>query len=250
MVELILAAAMPAQHRTIESVLPGLRYSGECTSAIDLTNLSRRVVQVEVEGHRNTGGLVALGGQTAMQVELAPLAHTSLRLVADGSFDAWVKVRETVPEGASASVAVQATAECLVGSAGLRAVIREPAFATANPWFSGDAAGFEGAEIALINSSDAAVTATGCYSSGSLVSNPGRGGTGELTPVCSESFHVQIPPFGARNFPVQIGSATHFALHTEGRRIVLLMMRPMDASVHLFKVDSTIQFGAEVPAGK
>jgi hypothetical protein len=72
----------------------------------------------------------------------------------------------------------------------------------------------------------------------------------ELTPVCSAAFDVQIPPFGAREFPVARDGSTHFSLKTQGAAIVLEMLRPVGASIKMYKVDSTIHFGGEVVTGK
>jgi hypothetical protein len=240
------SALCAGQPRVIESVLPGLEYSAACTSSIELSNLSARTVRVAVEGHHATGGLATLTGRSGMQVELAALGHVSLRFE-NGNGAGWAKVRETVPGGESVAVAVRGSTECVAGEQ-LRAVGREAAFPTASPWFSGEVAELAGSEIALINTSDAAVTATGCYSSGTLVAQGG----GQLAPVCSESFRVQVPPFGTRQFPVRVGESTHFAIRTQGRGIVLQMMRPVEATVRLFRVDSSVQFGSEVPgpAGK
>src|ERR1039458_32657 len=72
-----------------------------------------------------------------------------------------------------------------------------------------------------------------------------------LSPVVAVSgataFEVQIPPFGAREFPVARSGSSHFSLKTQGAAIVLEMLRPLDLSVKMYKVDSTIQFGSEVP---
>jgi hypothetical protein len=65
-------------------------------------------------------------------------------------------------------------------------------------------------------------------------------------PVCSDSFRVQVPPFGSRRFPVQRGESTHFEMRTEGRGIVLQMLRPVDAWVRLYRVDSSVKFGEVV----
>jgi hypothetical protein len=245
---LAVLATVSAQTRAIESVLPSLEYSRACTSSVELRNLSQRSVQVEVEGHRGTGGLVALSGREGLDVELAALARLTLKLAVEGEAGTgWVKVREWVPAGASGVVAVQGATECLTGDQ-LRSVVREVAFPTFSPWFSGDVADLAGSEIWLINTSESAAIASGCYSSGTLFSNPGRNSSAELAPVCSESFHVQIPPFGTRGFPVTRAHSTHFSIKTEGRGLVLQMLRPVDGSVRLYKVDSTIQFGSEVPA--
>lgn len=236
-----------AQPRVIESVLPSLEYSAACTSSIELRNLSRRSMMVDVEGHRGTGALVPLSGQVGLNVELPPLERAVFKLAVEGETGTgWVKVRESVPSGATPVVAVQGLTECVSGDQ-LRSVVLDVAFPLGSPWFSGDVADLEGSEISLINTSEFAITATGCYSSGSLFSDPGRNST-ELTPVCSDSFHVQIPPFGSRRFPVKRGSSSHFSVKTQGRGIVLQMLRPVDAALRLYKVDSTIQFGSEVPA--
>jgi hypothetical protein len=243
---LAVSALCAGQPRVIESVLPGLEYSAACASSIELSNLSRRPVRVAVEGHYATGGLAPLSGHDGMQVELAALGRVSLRLES-ASGAAWAKMREMVAAGESAVVAVRGSTECLVGEQ-VRTMGREAAFATTNPWFAGDVTELPESEVALINTSEAAVTATGCYSSGTLVAQGG----GELEPVCSSSFRVQIPPFGSREFPVRAGESTHFSIRTQGRGIVLRMMRPVEPSVRLFRVDSTIQFGGEAPgaAGK
>jgi hypothetical protein len=245
---LALLATAGAQTRAIVSVLPSLEYSRACTSSIELRNLGERSVRVEVEGHRGTGALVPLSGHAGLSIELPPLESLTFKLAVEGETDTgWVKVRESVPSGSSPVVAVQGTTECVAGDQ-LRSVVRDVAFPTASPWFSGDVADLSGSEISLINTSESAVTADGCYSAGSLFSNPGRGASSELVPVCSDSFHVQIPPFGTRRFPVKRENSSHFAVKTQGRGIVLQMLRPVDASVRLYKVDSTIQFGSEVPA--
>ncbi len=98
--------------------------------------------------------------------------------------------------------------------------------------------------MSLINTTERPVRASLCYSSGSLYSVPDR--SAELTPVCDSAFDVQIPPFGAREFPVAREGNSHFSLKTQGAAIVLEMLRPLGASIRLYKVDSTIHFGGEV----
>jgi hypothetical protein len=245
---LLLAALIPAfaQPRTIDSVLPALVSGKACTSSIELRNLGDRPVLLEVESHRGSGALAPLAGRAGVNVELARLERVTLWLEPEAEGDSgWVKVRESLASAGSAVVAVQGVTECVAGDQ-LRRVVRQVAFPTLNPWFSGDVADLEGSEISLINTSAAAVTASGCYSSGSLFSNPTRTGGADLEPVCSASFHVQVPPFGTRQFPVKRENSTHFSVKTQGSGIVLQMLRPVDASVRLFKVDSSIQFGSEV----
>ena len=67
--------------------------------------------------------------------------------------------------------------------------------------------------------------------------------------MCSAAFDVQVPPVGAREFPVARDRSTHFSLKTQGGAIVLEMLRPLAASIKMYKVDSTIRFGGEVPTG-
>jgi len=97
-----------------------------------------------------------------------------------------------------------------------------------------------------VNTSAQPVTASLCYSAGAFYSLPdGRRG-GELTPVCTASFAVQIPPFSARQFPIQREGSAHFSLRTRGAAIVLQMLKPQGAGVKIYAVDSSIRFGAEV----
>ena len=228
-------------------MLPSLEYSPACTSSIELRNLGDRSVRVGVEAHRGSGALVPLSGHSGVNFELLPLDTETFKLAVEGAPDAgWIKVRETVPAGAAPVIAVKGTTECVVGDQ-LRRVVRDVAFPTESPWYSGDVGSLQGSEISLINTTDAAVTARGCYSSGSLFSDPSQRASAELAPVCSSSFHVQIPPYGTRRFPVQQENSSHFSIHTQGCAIVLEMLRAVDASVRLYKVDSTIQFGSEVP---
>src|SRR5208283_4490318 len=118
-----------------------------------------------------------------------------------------------------------------------------------------DVTELRGGLLSLINTSERAVKASACYSSGGLFSTPADTPAGahaaaaaELKPICTTAFEVQIPPFGAREFPVEREGSSHFSLKTQGAAIVLEMLRPLDASVKMYRVDSTIQFGSEVPA--
>jgi len=140
----------------------------------------------------------------------------------------------------------QRATECVVGNE-LKSVGRDVVYPTRNPWFAGDVAELSGALVSLINTTERAVKATLCYSAGNLYSVPGNtAASAELTPVCSAAFDVQIPPFGAREFPVARDGSTHFSLKTQGAAIVLEMLRPVGASIKMYKVDSTIHFGGEV----
>jgi hypothetical protein len=162
---------------------------------------------------------------------------------------AWVKVRERVPSPAlSPVVAVAAAAECVIGDQ-LRTAGREVVYPTQNPWFAGDVTELHGGMVSLINTTEHAVRASTCYSSGTLFSAPaGKEGSPDLKPVCSAAFDVQVPPFGAREFPVARAGSSHFSLKTQGAAIVLEMLRPLEPNIKMYKVDSTIQFGSEVPA--
>jgi hypothetical protein len=160
-----------------------------------------------------------------------------------------VKVRERVPAPSLSPVlAVSGTTECIVGDE-LKSVARDVVYPTRNPWFSGDVAELSGALVSMINTSERAVTASLCYSAGNLFYVPGSKPSAELSPLCSAAFDVQVPPFGAREFPVARDGSTHFSLKTEGGAIVLAMLRPLGASIKMYKVDSTIHFGGEVTTG-
>jgi hypothetical protein len=163
---------------------------------------------------------------------------------------AWVMVRERVPSpGLSPVLAISGIIECVIGDQ-LKSVGRDVVYPTRNPWFSGDVAELTGALVSLINTSERAVKASLCYSAGNFFYLPGSTPSAELSPVCSAAFDVQIPPFGAREFPVAREGSAHFSLKTQGSAIVLEMLRPLGASIKLYKVDSTIRFGGEVSPGK
>jgi hypothetical protein len=100
--------------------------------------------------------------------------------------------------------------------------------------------------ISLVNTSELAAQASLCYSAGNLYSVPGNGrATGELTPICSASFDVQIPPFASRQFSVEHDGNSHFSMKTQGEGIVLQMLRPLETGIKVYSVDSTIKFGGE-----
>jgi hypothetical protein len=98
----------------------------------------------------------------------------------------------------------------------------------------------------VVNTSAQPATASLCYSAAVFYSVPdGRRG-GELTPVCTAYFAVQIPPFSARQFPVERDGSSHFSLWTRGAAMVLQMLKPQGVRVKVYAVDSSIHFGAEV----
>jgi hypothetical protein len=241
----LLPAAAP-QERTVESVLPALAYGAKCSSTVELHNLSDRPVTVEVEGHKNTGALAPLAGHPSMTIHLNPVERASFKLQIDEeTTSAWIKVKEIVPSPRLTSVvAVSGSTECVVGDQ-LRATPRELAYPTRNPWFSGNVAEIPSEELLVINTSERAARVWLCYSAGNLYAVPREHTTAQLTPLCSSDAIVQIPPFGSRQFPVQRESSTYFSLKTEGAAIVLQMLRPLDATVRMYTVDSTITFGRE-----
>jgi hypothetical protein len=235
------AAACPASEpgRVVESVLPALAYGPSCWSSLDLHNLGDRVVTVEVEAHRASGALVPLVGHPSVVFSLTPGESVSYRLeIQEETGDAWVKVREQVPsQRLWPVVAVSGSSECAIDNQ-LRTTGREVAYPTRNPWFSDDVSQIPGNVISLVNTSERAAKASLCYSAGNLYSVPGK----TLAPICSEFLEVQVPPFGARQFPVVRDGNSNFSLKTEGNAIVLQMLRPLATGVKLYTVVSTIKF--------
>jgi hypothetical protein len=179
---------------------------------------------------------------------LSPLERSSYKLdIVEETTSAWVKVRERVPSpDLSPVVAVSGATECVAGNQ-LRTAARQVVYPTESPWFSGDVTDLGGGLLSLINTSERAAKASACYSSGALFSAPAAAAA-ELRPICTTAFDVQIPPFGAREFPVARDGSSHFSLKTQGAAIVLEMLRPLEPTVKMYQVDSTIQFGSEVPA--
>ena len=238
---LALALISPASEptRAVESVLPALAYGPSCWSSLNLHNLGDRVVIVEVEAHRASGALVPLVGHPGVVFSLNPGEKVSHRLeIQEETGDAWVKVREQVPsERLWPVVAVAGISECAVDNQ-LRTTRREVAYPTRNPWFSDDVSEIPGNVISFVNTSERAAKASLCYSAGNLYSVPGK----TLAPICSQFLEVQVPPFGARQFPVVRDGNSHFSLKTEGNAIVLQMLRPLATGVKIYTVDSTIKF--------
>ncbi|HLK47273.1 MAG TPA: hypothetical protein VKT49_04010 [Bryobacteraceae bacterium] len=241
-----------AQERTIESVLPALAYGSKCSSTVDLRNLSDRPVTLEVEGHNGNGALVPLAGHPSMTVRLNGGEHQGYKLqIGEETTSAWIKVREIIPSPRlTTAVAVSGSTECVAGNQ-LRNSGRELAYPTRNPWFSGKVSEIASDEILVINTSEHAARVWLCYSAGNLYAVPGdKPASARLSPLCSSDAVVQMPPFGTRQFPVQKENSSYFELKTEGAAIVLQMLRPLDATVRLYSVDSTITFGREEPAAK
>jgi len=240
------AAGQPGK---VETVLAALTYGGGCWSAVELQNLGAEPVTVDVEAHRESGGLVGLVGRSGMAVRLDAGERGQYRLqIPEETANAWVRVIEPVPSAERGPViAVTGVTECLAGDQLIDSV-REAAFPMRDPWFSGEVAELKNGLISLTNTSARPATASVCYSSGSLYSVPSEGHAGsELKPVCSEAFDVQIPPFAAREWPLERQATTHFAIRTRGAAIALQMLRPLQAGVKVYSVDSTIRFGGEAP---
>jgi hypothetical protein len=249
---------------TLETVLPALSYGGGCWSAVELQNLGESPVTVELEAHRDSGGLVPLVDRRGMAVRLDAGESGRYRLqIPEETAGAWVKVREPIssldraggPGGTRRGpvIAVSAATECLAGGQ-LIATVREAAYPMRNPWLAGDVSEIRGGIVSLTNTSGQAATASLCYGSGNLFSMPdgaqrctGCQGLGsELRPICSAAFDVQIPPFAARQFPVERHGNRHFALRVRGSAIVLQMLKPLKTGVKVYTVDSTVRFGGEV----
>jgi hypothetical protein len=238
--------------RVVESIVPWLAYNSSCWSAVELQNLGNREVAAEIEAHKSSGALAPLAplaGRSGIQLRLSAGERAEYRLqLTDETTGAWVRVRETVPlPQLSPALAVSGATECL-GPGELQTTVREIAWPTANPWFSGDVNQGDNGILALINTSERPARVSGCYSAGVLYSVPRNDRLpSELTPVCSQTIQELIPPFGSRQFPVASGGNSHFSLIARGDAIVLQMLRPADASVKLYRVDSTITFGKEIP---
>lgn len=235
--------------RVVESIVPWLVYNSSCWSTVEVQNLGNREVAAEVEAHKTSGALAPLVGQGGIQVRLSAGEHAQYKLqLAEDTASAWVRVREKIPSPRISPVlAVSGATECMAANE-LHTTVRDVAWPTHNPWFSGDVSDGEDGIIALINTSERQARVWGCYSSGVLYSVPGNARpAAELTPVCSESIQELVPPFGSRQFPVARGGNSHFSLTTRGDAIVLQMLRPAGTGVKVYRVDSTITFGKEVP---
>jgi hypothetical protein len=233
--------------RVVESVVPWLDYSSSCWSVVELQNLGNREVSAEVEAHKSTGALAPLVGHSGIQVRLRVGERVSYKLqVPEGTTGAWVQVREEVPSPLSPVLAVSGATECQ-GVDELHSTVREVAWPTRNPWFSGNVSARAEGVIALINTSEHPALVWRCYSSGALYSVPHKDGSaGELTPVCSETIQDLIPPFGSQRFPMARAGNSHLVLTTRGNAIILQVLQPEGTNVKIFRVDSTIKFGEEV----
>jgi hypothetical protein len=212
----------------VETVVPALAYEGGCSSVIDLRNLGRDEVAVDIEAHRADGALVSLEGIAGMTGHLAPGETIHVRAEA-----AWVKLREA----GSARVAIQGTIECVEGGK-LTSVRRDVAYPMRSPWLAGEVSELGDGAVLVINTSARAVTARVCYSSGAQFSVPGQ----EFQPVCFASSEVQVAPFGTRMFAVRKDGNRYFELRTSGAGIVMQMLRAIAGTTKVFSVDSAISF--------
>ena len=240
---LLSSGALAAQEsRAVESVVPSLKYGRTCWSTVHLRNLADRPVTATVEPHKETGALVELAGTPGTRFQLDPGASISFRLdLAEETDGAWVEVRETVPSpDLSPALAISATAECAAGDQ-LRSAGRDVAYPLRDPWFSGDVSDLKDSRVSLVNTSERAARVRLCYSGGGLFANPNQG-RADLRPICDAELDVQIPPFAARQFPVERDGNSGFAIRTSGEAIVLQMLRPSDPATRMYAVDSTIQF--------
>jgi hypothetical protein len=237
------------RERVVESIVPWLDYNASCWSAVELKNLGNREVAAEVEAHKGSGALTALVGHSGIQVRLTPGEHAEYKLqLPDDSTGAWVRVREKIPAPQLSPVLAVSGATVCLAKDELRTTVREVAWPVRNPWFSGDVNYGDDGIIALINTSERPAQVWGCYSAGVLYSVPHDDhAAAELKPICSATIQELVMPFGSRQFPVSRGGNSHFSLTTRGDAIVLLMLRPVGASVKVYRVDSTVTFGKEVP---
>ena len=242
-------AQTDSRERVVESIVPWLAYNSSCWSAVELQNLGKRDVIAEVEAHKSSGALARFVGRSEIQVHLRAGEHAEYKLqLAEETTGAWVRVREKIPSPQLSPVlAVSGATECLAADE-LHTTVRDVAWPTRNPWFSGEVSDGDDGIIALINASERPARVFGCYASGVLYSVPhGLRPAAELTPVCSETIQELVPPFGSRQFPVARGGNSHFSLTTWGDAIVLQMLRPAGTRVKVYQVDSKITFGEVVP---
>lgn len=235
---LSVALAAAAQSRVLETVIPALDYGPACASRVEAVNLSGREVEAEFEGHKESGALVMLEGQTETSVRISPRGKIGLKLrVANEEGVGWVRIREA----AGPALAISAAVECVQGDKLLTAA-RDVVFPVRRPWFTGEITDLPGAILTVINVSDRPARLAVCYSAGNLYSY----GQPDLQPVCSSTRDISIPPFGTRRLPLAHDGNSWFSVRTWGNSLVLEMLRPLAARVKLYRVDSSIRFGHEV----
>ena len=113
-----------------------------------------------------------------------------------------------------------------------------------NPWFSSEVAELRGGVVSMINTSQRVARAAVCYSSGGLYQVPGRiaGVAADLLDVV-RSAGAAIREHGVS---VERGGSSQFSLKTVGEAVVLKVLRPLEANLRMYVVDSTIRFEGEV----
>jgi hypothetical protein len=241
-----LFASQPRE-RWVESIVPSLTYGADCWSTVNLQNLGDRAVLVEIEPHRADGALVPLLNLSQTTRRLDPGQRVSYQLaIEEDTTGAWVRVREKVPSPElSPVVAVSGTTESILDNQ-LRTTIRQVVYPVRNPWVTTGVDDRHGHLLSMINASERPARASLCYSSGNYYSVPSEThAVPQVTPICSHSFEVQIPPFATRQFPLERESSSQFTIKTLGDAIVLEILRPLEAGVKIYTVDSTIKFGGE-----
>ncbi len=221
---------------TLETVVPALAYGGGCQSSIELRNTGQQTLAIKAEAHRPDGTLASF---PEMPGELAPGRTIQLSpRIEDVTTGAWILLRERLPAGARAALAVHGTSSCTEGVL-LHTVSREAAYPMKNPWFDADTVDMADASILVINTSRLPATVRACYSAGAEYSLPGE----TLHPVCTANTEETVPPFGSRSFTVNREGSTHLSLRTRGEAVVLQMTRPIAGTTRMFAVDSAIRFG-------
>jgi hypothetical protein len=245
----LLLSLAASQARYVDSVVPALTYSRACSTTVAIRNLGDRPVDARLEPHRESGALVELAEQTGMALQLVPGAQKSFTLkIPEATESAWLLVREIVPNGQAPVLAIEGKTGCTAENQ-LHTAMREVTHASVNPWFDGDVGEMQGARLAVVNTSGAPAIVTGCYSGGTLIANPNVPGGAALVPLCSHEFRQQIPPYSARQYPVEREGNSHFSLHASGRGIALQLLRLLDAGTQLYQVDSSISFGGSSGSG-
>jgi hypothetical protein len=143
--------------RVVENIVPWLAYSSSCWSAVEIQNLGNREVAAEVEAHKSSGALAPLVGHKGIQVRLSAGDQAEYKVqLPEETNGVWVRVREKIPSPRLSPVlAVSGATECLAADK-LHTTVRDVAWPTRNPWFSGDVSDGDDGIIALINTSERA----------------------------------------------------------------------------------------------
>lgn len=235
---LVLAAFSLLARGAVDAVLAPLAYGPQCWSTVELRNLGAGPARLLVEGHKGSGALVGLLGAASTTVRLRAGERLKLRLEVAGeeSAEGWVLVRGD-------GVAVEGKTECVAGDR-LTVAPQVVAFPVADPWLETEVRESRGRMAMVLNVSGEAATAKVCYSRGTVVGRPERGGEPER--VCTETERLQIPPFGTRMVPLEREGNTRFYLQAKGKAVVLRVLVPMAGAERNFAVDSTVRFGEVV----